>query len=889
MDKLNISMIAKNHLISKVTGFAIFTVSLLSILFVIFNEPFPTLNIVRDVNLLFCSIILLVSAYRPRFSQLIINILIFFIFTIALIALLMLPAFNITVISKVFYPLPMSLFSNCLFLLVCFAFCVKKPAIRQLITAAIILIALFDLVAYILGVGGFTKPPFATDEAVHMTLQGACLFFLLGIGILFLDPSYGFVKLYLSNSGGGVFTRRLIPFIIIVPIVIAYIRNIGLWAGIYSFEIGVTLLVFTTITLLILFTIYSAAKINKLDTIRWREQLFLQSIMDNMASAFFVKDTQGKYILVNKAYGTIININSKDILGKTDLEIYPEIYAKEFILNDEKVIQERKSMLVEEKLIIDNEERTSLSVKFPVLDENNKITAIAGIAIDITDKKKEIEQKKRNEEDLLRLANIVNSSSDCIISKTLEGTIISWNPAAEKLYGYKHEEAIGHSIYLIVPDDEKNEIPFIMRSVQNGNVITNVETKRKHKNGKLISVLITFFPIKDTRGKVVAICSSTRDISKQKQQESELTLLNNKLTAIMNGSSHAIISVDLNGIIQVFNPAAENMLGYEANEVVGKVTPVIIHDLDEIKNRAETLTKLLRRPIQPSFEVFVANLPFQDVDEGEWTYIRKDGSRVPVFLSVSALRDSHHKTIGYVGIARDITEQKKADIIKNEFISVVSHELKTPLTSIQGSLDLLYGIYKESANEDVNALFDIAKNNSARLIRLINDILDIDKIESGKMMFDMHPINIADVVKDAIFVNQTYADKFNVKLVLRKVFVEARVNGDPDKLQQVMANLLSNAIKFSTAGAEVIVDVVKHDSVVRVSVLDRGCGISESFKPKVFQKFAQADSSAIRTKGGTGLGLSISKAIIEKLGGMIGFKSNPKFGTTFYFDLPLLK
>lgn len=237
-----------------------------------------------------------------------------------------------------------------------------------------------------------------------------------------------------------------------------------------------------------------------------------------------------------------------------------------------------------------------------------------------------------------------------------------------------------------------------------------------------------------------------------------------------------------------------------------------------------------------------------------------------------------------------IEELDKHEKLKNEFISVLSHELRTPLTSIKGSLDLLTTeMMSDLSAHSPQTLLKLAKKNCDRLIRLINDLLDVEKIDSGHMEFQFKPIILSDLLKEAVMANQPYGEHFHVKIILEDYQEKVIVEGDYDKLIQVLSNLISNAIKFSPYNGEVLVSSTVHNNQVIVSVTDNGSGIPLEFQPKVFQKFAQADSTLSREHSGTGLGLNISKAIVEKHGGSIFFETKANQGTTFYFNLPINK
>lgn len=235
-------------------------------------------------------------------------------------------------------------------------------------------------------------------------------------------------------------------------------------------------------------------------------------------------------------------------------------------------------------------------------------------------------------------------------------------------------------------------------------------------------------------------------------------------------------------------------------------------------------------------------------------------------------------------------EREKLVQIKNEFVSVVSHELRTPLTAIHGAMTLLSKDIAGKLTKQDDDLLNIALNNINRLIRLINDILDIEKIELNKMNFVLKQYNIINVIQEAIASNQPYADKFAVKLKLIKKIPAITVNVDHDRIIQVVTNLLANAIKFSAKNREVIITIsLKNATKVRVEIIDEGLGIPIEFQKNVFEKFSQADCSEKRGAQGSGLGLYISKAIIEQMGGAIGFVSEAGKGATFYFDLPVCK
>lgn len=376
------------------------------------------------------------------------------------------------------------------------------------------------------------------------------------------------------------------------------------------------------------------------------------------------------------------------------------------------------------------------------------------------------------------------------------------------------------------------------------------------------------------------------DITSLKNAEIKLERANAMHQAILDAASVAMITTDIQGLIKTFNRGAEMMLGYTPEEMIDRQTPAIMHLPDELRERARKLSAELGYAVADGVEVLFAKAKEGEEDENEWTYLRKDKRSLPVLLTVSALRDKFGDITGYLSIARDISELKRIDKMKNEFVSTVSHELRTPLTSISGALGLVANGMVGQLPEAANKMIRIAHNNSLRLINLVNDLLDMEKLLAGKMHFDLREYALMDLIYRSVEANAAYASQFQVKINVIDQCDNARLYVDAERLLQVMANLLSNAAKFSPPESIVEVQCESRFGRVRVTVADQGPGIAEEFRHRIFQKFSQADSSDTRQKGGTGLGLAICKEMIERMGGKIGFDSTPGKGSRFYFEFP---
>ncbi|GGC97713.1 PAS domain S-box protein [Halopseudomonas salina] len=269
----------------------------------------------------------------------------------------------------------------------------------------------------------------------------------------------------------------------------------------------------------------------------------------------------------------------------------------------------------------------------------------------------------------------------------------------------------------------------------------------------------------------------------------------------------------------------------------------------------------------------------------EKEYIRKDGSRYPVLLNGMVVNDANGRKLIW-SIVEDISERKRMQRMKDEFVSTVSHELRTPLTAIRGALALVTSGALGTLPADADGMVKVAQNNSQRLLFLINDLLDMEKLLVGKMVFDLQWHAIAPLIQTSLQENQPYASLYQVTLNFINHVDQAQVNADASRLQQVMSNLLSNAIKFSRRGSEVSVSTDWHDTHIRITVSDQGSGIASEFHDRVFQKFAQADSSDTRKQGGTGLGLAITRELVESMHGNVSFESEKGKGARFFVDLP---
>jgi PAS domain S-box-containing protein len=354
---------------------------------------------------------------------------------------------------------------------------------------------------------------------------------------------------------------------------------------------------------------------------------------------------------------------------------------------------------------------------------------------------------------------------------------------------------------------------------------------------------------------------------------SERSLADEMFRLAVEACPNGMVMIDADGKIVMANSEIEQQFGYRRDELIGQAVDILVPERlrsQHACHRRDYVPKPEPRRMGAGLDLFGR---------------RKDGTEFPVEVGLNPIRAREGLMV--LSVIVDISQRKQAERLKDEFVATVSHELRTPLTSISGSLGLLAGRWASELPESAARLLTIAHTNSQRLVRLVNDILDIERIESGHVVFNLSKIAVRSLVEGSIEDNRGFAASYGVQVRFDAASADVDVNVDPDRLAQVVTNLLSNAIKFSPADGEVLIAVERNENNVRITVRDHGSGIPDDFKLHIFEKFAQADATNTRKKGGTGLGLSIVKQIVERLGGEVGFEDATGGGTTFYVDLPV--
>ena len=544
------------------------------------------------------------------------------------------------------------------------------------------------------------------------------------------------------------------------------------------------------------------------------------------------------------------------------------------------------------------------------LQKLNKPDADAGTTAVITE--------FRRQEALLKTGALQNailtSANFSSIATDAKGVIQIFNVGAERMLGYTAAEVMNK----ITPADISDPQEVIVRakalSVELATTIAPgfealvfkasrgiediYELTYIRKDGSRFPAVVSVTALRDAKNTIIGYLLIGTDNTARKQAEEELRKTGALQNAILTSANFSIIATDEKGIIQLFNVGAERMLGYAAAEVVNKINPSDIHDPQEVMARAQALSLELATTITPGFEAlaFKASRGIEDIYE--LTYICKDGSRFPAIVSITALRDDYDEIIGYLLIGTDNSVRKqvefelknamavaeRANLAKSDFLSNMSHELRTPLNAILGFAQLM--------ESDVTPQTASQKESTSQILQagwylldLINEILDLALIESGRLLLSQEPMSLDEVMLDCQAMIEPQAQKYGITLSFCHFDKPCFVHADRTRVKQILINLLSNAIKYNHVGGSVIVDcAVISTERIRISVKDTGPGLSPEKLAQLFQPFNRLGQAA-GTEEGTGIGLVMTKRLVELMGGVIGVESTVGKGSEFWVEL----
>jgi len=618
-------------------------------------------------------------------------------------------------------------------------------------------------------------------------------------------------------------------------------------------------------------------------------QSYIEAVINSSAEvSIIVTDTEGLITIFNPGAQALLGYSEDEIVGKQTpaiLHLESEVIARAKELSAEhgqaisgfEVFAYNARKGIPETLkwtyVCKNGDHKRVSLSTSALIEEgsksgNKVIGYIGIAIDETAQLAAEEQARMAAQ---RFAGAFDSTAVGMALVSLKGGWLVVNDALCSMLGYTREELIATDFQTIThPDDLENDLTLLGHLLEGS--IPNYSMQKRYycKSGELIQTLLWVAIVRDGTGKPVHFVSQIQNITEEFKARQQLISSETRLRGLFDLSPIGIILMEYRtGKVLEANHAVIAPTGYNYEEFMK------LNDRD-ITPREHAQTMAL------AIEQLRTIGRYEPVEK---EHIRKDGSRYPVLIQGILMKESDGREVVW-SLIEDISDRKRLERIKNEFISTVSHELRTPLTSISGALSLIVGGVLGEVPDEILDMLQIAAKSSERLSQLVNDLLDMDKLLAGKMDLKLELTDLQPLIKDAENTMQAFATANNVHIVSTGD-LKMRIRTDRGRLLQVLSNLLSNACKHSNAGGQVELhhEAGPEDSII-ISVIDHGKGIPKEFRSRIFQKFAQADSSDTSDTPGTGLGLAICKELIERLGGVIGYESKEGEGSLFWIRLP---
>ncbi|MCC7425080.1 MAG: PAS domain S-box protein [Planctomycetaceae bacterium] len=612
-----------------------------------------------------------------------------------------------------------------------------------------------------------------------------------------------------------------------------------------------------------------------------------QSLVESLPLNVFCKDLQGRFNFVNQRFCDTVKMDRRQMLGRTDFDLFPRALAEKYVRDDRRVIDSGQPFDdVEEHREADGTVTYVQVLKAPVRDARGNIVGTQGMFWDVTEKKRAEDHRRESE---LRKRAIFEASLDCIITVDQENRIFEFNRAAERTFGYRRDEVVNQPVDVLFPSTSQeryrsNLDRYSARQEEGSLVGKRREVPARRKNGTQFLAEMTMQPI-PMKGSM-AFTIFLRDVTERRRTEDALRRSDARFRSLVQSNIIGIMICRLDGQVTEANDSFLQTVGYTREELLSgnirwdEMTPVEYRGYDEIAKVQ------LREHGQA--------VPW------EKEFFRKDGERVPVLIGVAMLEGSRNHCVCFV---LDMTTQKQqerelqaakeaadaANRAKTAFLASMSHEIRTPIHAILTATDLVLDM---RPTPDQREYLHIVKDSGESLLSLINDVLDFSKIEAGRLDADEIEFRLRDAIGGTLKTVAVQAHARNLELVADvKPDVPDRVIGDVTHFRQVVVNLVANAIKFTEAGEVVVqTSLVSRDEdevELQVSVRDTGIGVPESERERIFEPFEQVDNTMRRKVSGTGLGLAICKRLVESMRGRIWCESTVGRGTTFFFTVKL--
>lgn len=601
--------------------------------------------------------------------------------------------------------------------------------------------------------------------------------------------------------------------------------------------------------------------------LRKSEEQYRTLVKNFPDGAVFLVDLDFRYTIADGMGLVLKGLSRKILEGKTIWQVLPPALL-------EIVEPLYRSALAGEITIseVEYDGRIYYHQALPVRNEQEEIFAGMVVMQDIT-------ERKQAEAERDKLIAIIEATPDLICSAKPGGEVVYYNRSARQIFGLDPEEKISnryipqHHPQWAVEIIENQGLP---AAIRDGSWIG--ETALTSYDGQEIPLSQLIIAHKNQEGQVYLLSTMARDITEQKRSQANLLEAERRWRSLLENVRLLVVGLDRNGKVEYVNPFLLEVMGYTQTEVLGKNWLSDFQENSAQRLSASDFAELLEYDFKPYSQQLIET---------------KLGEEKIISWNHTLLKDLQGNAIGMMSIGEDITERYAIERMKDEFISVVSHELRTPLTSIHGGLNLLStGLINPQSERGVHVMKIVAES-AERLVRLVNDILELERLESGKICLNKQVVNAADLLLQATEQMQVMASRSGINLEVSSKSLQ--FYADPDRVLQVLTNLLSNAIKFSESGGGNIKlsvetelpENLEETPKILFKIQDQGRGIPSDKIERIFERFHQVDASDSRKKGGTGLGLAICRSIVEQHGGQIWVRSKVDQGSCFYFTLPM--